>query len=70
MKDASFTTYGTTYGLMEDQFVRVKFSGGEPGYIATSAMMAALALTVLHHRESMKFEGGVMLPGAANDENV
>ena len=65
MKDAKFVTYGTAYGLEKDQCVRVKFSGPEPGYIATSAMMCALALTVLNHRDSMKFDGGVMLPGAA-----
>mmetsp|Transcript_6566 Transcript_6566/g.9967 ORF Transcript_6566/g.9967 Transcript_6566/m.9967 type:complete len:494 (+) Transcript_6566:30-1511(+) len=62
---ASFATYGTAYGTTGDQVVKVKFSGGEPGYIATAAMMSALALTVLNHRESIKFEGGVMLPGAA-----
>ena len=65
MKDAKFSTSATAYGLTKDQCVKVKFSGGEPGYVATSAIMSALALTVLHHRDSMKFEGGVMLPGAA-----
>jgi short subunit dehydrogenase-like uncharacterized protein len=68
MKEATFSTYGTAYGLTKEQCVKVRFSGGEPGYIATSAMLSALALTVLNHRESMKFEGGVMLPGAAFNE--
>ncbi len=65
MKDATFTTYGIAYGCTKDQCVRVKFSGPEPGYIATSAMMSALALTVLNHRDTLMYEGGVMLPGAA-----
>lgn len=65
LKDATFTTYGTAYGLTKEECVRVKFSGGEPGYIATSAMMAALALTVLNHRDSLAYASGVMLPGAA-----
>ncbi len=65
LKDGKFATYCTAYGLTKDQICRVKFSGGEPGYIATSAMMCALALTVLRNRDSMKFGGGVLLPGAA-----
>ncbi len=68
MEDAKFVTYGTAYGLNEEQCVRVKFSGPEPGYIATSAMMCALALTVLNHRDSIMYRGGVMLPGAAFHE--
>jgi len=65
MKDAKFATYGTAYGLTKDQCVKVKFSGGEPGYIATSAMMSALALTVLNHKDALKFKGGVCTPGSA-----
>ena len=64
LKDGKFATYGTAYGLSEEQRVRVKISGGEPGYIATSAMMCALGMTVCSHRKSLKFSGGVLLPGA------
>jgi hypothetical protein len=32
-------------------------------------MIVALALTVLNHRQEVKFEGGVMLPGAAFGES-
>ena len=66
IKGVSFATcYGMAYCLTEDQFVQVKFNGGEPGYVETATMMAsALPLTILHHRESIKFEGYVILPGA------
>ena len=65
LKDGQFATFGTAYGLTREQNVTVKFSGGEPGYVETSSMMSALAMTVLQNRDKLKFDGGVMLPGAA-----
>lgn len=65
MEHTSFKTYCTAYGMNKEESIRVTCSGPEPGYVATPKMIVALALTVLHHREEVKFDGGVMLPGAA-----
>lgn len=61
---ASFATHSTAYGSKAEEYVRAKCSGPEPGYVATPRIIVALALTVLHHRDKLPFEGGVMLPGA------
>jgi short subunit dehydrogenase-like uncharacterized protein len=39
--------------------------GGEPGYVATSALLVASALTVLEDKEKMPNNGGVLTPGSA-----
>ncbi len=61
----SFKTYCNAYGMTKDQVVTVTCEGPEPGYIATPKMIVALAMTILHHRDSLPFGGGVMVPGAA-----
>ena len=43
--------------------VRCSVSGPEPGYIATSAMFAAVGRTILEHRQSLRHQGGVFTPG-------
>lgn len=69
MKLTSFKTYCTAYGRNQEEKIRVTCSGPEPGYVATPKMIVALALTVLRHREEVKFDGGVMLPGSAFGES-
>lgn len=64
LNDTRFTTYSIAYGSHADEFVEAKCTGAEPGYVATPQMLTALALTVLNHRDSLPFKGGVMLPGA------
>lgn len=72
-----FTTYITAYGsehnLESDnqQSVHVKVSGPEPGYVATPALIVALALTILDAGKSidgnginLSFDDGLTLPGA------
>jgi short subunit dehydrogenase-like uncharacterized protein len=39
--------------------------GGEPGYVATSALLVASALTILDDKHMLPDKGGVMTPGAA-----
>jgi len=68
LEGGKFTTYTTAYGLTRDKVVYGKCSGGEPGYVATPRIIVALALTVLRHREKLRFKSGVMLPGAAFGE--
>jgi len=39
--------------------------GGEPGYVATSAMLVASALTILEDTDKLPDNGGVLTPGSA-----
>jgi short subunit dehydrogenase-like uncharacterized protein len=64
LDQGSFTTYCTAVGTGLDQKVSVSCRGPEPGYVATPKMIVALALTILNHRSSLPFQGGVVLPGA------
>lgn len=65
LEKATFKTFCTAWGESEKDKVLVTCEGGEPGYVATPAMIVALALGVLNHRDKIAFDSGVMLPGAA-----
>ena len=65
MAHTSFKTYCTAYGKDKDEFVKVICEGPEPGYVATPKIIVGLALTVLNHRDKMRYQGGVMVPGVA-----
>jgi hypothetical protein len=43
----------------------VEVAGPEPGYVATSRILTAAALTLLQDRASISIAGGVFTPGAA-----
>lgn len=64
LKTGTFVTHSVGYGTTKEQYVKVTCRGPEPGYVATPKVIVALALTVLRHREKLRFEGGVVLPGA------
>ena len=64
MDRGTFTTYCTAVGTSPNQRVKISCHGPEPGYVATPKMIVALALTILNHRPSLAFQGGVLLPGA------
>jgi len=64
LKKGSFVTHCTGYGRTRNEVVRTTCTGPELGYVATPRMIVALAVTVLKHRKSLPFQGGVMLPGA------
>lgn len=65
LEKGTFKTFCTAWGESEKDRVQVTCEGGEPGYVATPAMISALALGVIHHRDKIAFDSGVMLPGAA-----
>lgn len=65
LQKGGFKTYCTAWGEKKEDLVMVTCEGGEPGYVATPAMIVALALTVLNHRDKLSFPSGVMVPGAA-----
>lgn len=64
LNTGSFVTHSVGYGTTKEQYVKATCRGPEPGYVATPKMITALALTVLRHREKLRFKGGVLLPGA------
>ncbi|XP_042863377.1 saccharopine dehydrogenase-like oxidoreductase isoform X2 [Penaeus japonicus] len=45
--------------------IKVKISGPDPGYGATSLMMVASAMTILREKHSIPGKGGVLTPGVA-----
>ncbi|XP_037787469.1 saccharopine dehydrogenase-like oxidoreductase isoform X1 [Penaeus monodon] len=45
--------------------IKVKVSGPDPGYGATSLMMVACAMTILREKTSIPGKGGVLTPGVA-----
>lgn len=65
LQKGSFKTYCTAWGEKREDVVMVTCEGGEPGYVATPAMIVALALGVLNNRDQLSFTSGVMVPGAA-----
>eukprot|EP00970_Alexandrium_tamarense_P007464 scaffold1373_cov288-Alexandrium_tamarense.AAC.9 len=72
LQNAKFTTYVTAYGSNysdgdSSQVARVKVGGPEPGYVATPALIVALALTILEagkYEVGLAFDSGCTLPGA------
>lgn len=68
LNSCSFKTYCTAYGKDKDECVKVTCEGPEPGYVATPQIIVALALTVLNHRDKIRYQGGVMVPGVAFGE--
>lgn len=72
LQNARFTTYVTAYGSNysdgdSSQVARVKVGGPEPGYVATPALIVALALTILEagkYEVGLAFDSGCTLPGA------
>ena len=68
MANTSFKTHCTAYGKNKKERVNIVCEGPEPGYVATPRIIVALALTVLNHRDKLRYEGGVMVPGVAFGE--
>jgi hypothetical protein len=77
LEKGRFTTYVTAFGSEyskesddNQQLVHVQVSGPEPGYVATPAIIIALALTILDAGKSdgndinLSYKNGVTLPGA------